>query len=177
MLLANCARLPGAAIADSDERKAGNDFDLIFLAGPSIAEFDNPVWPAGESTCEGNLVVARVKRMPLDDRILVGREIHELAPDGTLMGSWRVPIESVPMSVDGESLTVITSLGVEMRSTVLVIGRDGRISSAVGFKNVPVPFLNCPGAPPPVSGYPECASLEDTTTHLRRTFTLPETCR
>jgi hypothetical protein len=171
-LLAGCAGHPRLHAPRAPARSA--TYALPFVAGPRVDAFAGPIERGGEWACEGEVVIARVASMPPDDGVLASDRIHELSPDGALIGTWLVPLESDPIAIAGDTLTVRVFHVGEQRAYAL--DHDGRITEVPLALPAQDPTTICPTDPLPESGYRQCARLHDSVTRLERLLAYEGPC-
>jgi hypothetical protein len=171
-----CACAPVASTATAPTSIASSvAVALPFLAGPRIATFRGRVVHVGEWACEGDLVFARVDAMPRADDALVGSTIHELREDGTVLRTWRVPIEATPVAAAGDRLTV-GILGPDDDRLFVSIGSDGSVSVDAPVALAQESHVDCPTSALPISGYDLCVRIPDANTRAMRIFSYEQSC-
>ena len=140
-----------------------------FVAGPKIDAWTGEMQRGGDWACTGELVAASVDRMPEPD-YMYGDDMHELDADGKVLRTWHVPLEAVPLGIDGDRL--IVELTRQDDQPAIAVGLDGVIRRVERPPALPSSaHAHCPAnSRLPQSDYQWCVTLPDmgapATTHL-----------
>lgn len=83
---------------------AAGEYLLPFTIAPELAETHDPrVLQWSEHPC-GATPYARVRALPLDDKLLIADEVIEIDDAGQELRRWRKPFEADVVAIDGERL-------------------------------------------------------------------------
>ncbi len=155
-----------ALLALASPHQTAEEFVFSFLAGEKAADSPLIVSRGGESACEGEIVQARIRRMPADDKELISDVVHELGEDGSVVRQWRVPLEAEPVGLDGDELLAVDTRSAD-RDTY-AFGTRGSIRLA-GPAEEPdrEAYRECPANQLEKSGYRWCLDLADSSSKQR----------
>lgn len=93
------------------------------LSEEEIRQRDQRIKSVDGHPC-GNMVMARVGRVPqADDAYLSPDTVKEISREGRVVGVWLVPIDGVPLAIDG------TRIMVGIHDEAFWFGQDRRITS------------------------------------------------
>ena len=90
----------------------------------------------------GPVVVVRASAMPRKAPWFVAEEVQELDAAGKVLRTWRVPLDHVPVALDGDVL----SLSVWSRSDLITVTPDGHLGIRKDVPPGDLPGEHCPGA-------------------------------
>lgn len=122
---------------------AAGEYLLPFTIAPEHEHTRDPrVLQWSEHPC-GATAYARVRAMPLDDKLLLGDEVIEFGDGGTPLRRWSKPFEADVVAIDGERLRldVLDGNGVEH---ALWLDPAGALAPAQGAAAAEPRLFDCP---------------------------------
>ncbi len=168
-----------AALAQPAAPLTPSRFELSFWATSNTTGDPRLVALHAPASCPTPIAIARVARMPpADDPALVTDPAQELGPEGTVLGSWRLPANAVVVGLNGDRLQLpLPYLGG--RPALLAIHRDGSLALAGEFDPAQAAAQASPAACPSGSRVPEhwrCWRLRDAASGRERLIAYPRPC-
>ncbi|HJR74215.1 MAG TPA: hypothetical protein VJ806_11315 [Luteimonas sp.] len=149
-----------ALLALASPPPADEGFVFSFYAGEKAADSPLIVSRGGESACEGEIVQARVRTIPADDKALIGDLVHELREDGSVVRQWRVPLEAEPVGLNGDELLAVDTRSAERETYAFGTRGSIRLADPVEEPDREA-FRECPANQLEESGYRWCLDLTD----------------
>ena len=136
---------------------------------------DHPLYSYGiEGPC-GPYITLRSNRLPIDQKNLRFGDIVELSSESTLVKVWRAPMDSSPVAVNQDVLTIHL---FEPGNNYVYISSSAQISPAFERDEATVSMAACPEVEgmPAIKQHMICTQLIDESTKKARIFAWAPSC-
>lgn len=149
------------ALVSSLAMAAGGEIILPFWAGPGATKDKRVSEIEEHHACAGKIAYARVSRMPAPGSkgALQPELVVEVAPSGSIIGRWALPVDEIVLGVRGEE--IVASHGGD--ESALFVSRNRSLRVGPRPRELPKPTVGeCPRLPEfGQSAYLRCFTFSD----------------